>query len=224
MSSAPTTADSTGEPNHGRIVIVAWIILSLIATPLVAIYLGPIIPPGNGTAQATEQVFDNQVMTTLITPLLCLLLVYFVYTLTEFRAKAGSTADGPPIRGDSRIQFIWVVTTSAIVLSLAAFGTFELLQTGSGGGQGPSPIAYPGQPPERLRGAGDRSAVAVHVPLPVAERDGEQPARPPGATPTSSSTSRRSTSSTPSGRSSSASRPTRTPASTTSPTRRRTAR
>jgi len=144
MSSEPTTAGTTArEPNHGRIVIVAWIILSLIATPLVAIYLGPIIPPGNGTAQGTEQVFDNQVMTTLITPLLCLLLVYFVYTLTEFRAKAGSTADGPAIRGDSRVQFIWIVTTALMTLALAAFGTFELLQTGSGGGQGPSPIAFP---------------------------------------------------------------------------------
>jgi cytochrome c oxidase subunit II len=144
MASQPTAAPTSGDSvNHGRIVVVAWIVLSVIATPLVAIYLGPIIPPGNGTAQGTEQVFDNQVMTTLVTPLLCLLLVYFVYVLGEFRAKAGSTADGPAIRGDSRVQFLWIVTTSAIVLALAAFGTFELLQTGSGGGQGPSPIAYP---------------------------------------------------------------------------------
>jgi cytochrome c oxidase subunit 2 len=111
MASGPTTAERpAGEPSHGKIVVIAWIVLSLIATPLVAIYLGPIIPPGNGSAQATEQ---------------------------------GSAADGPPLRNNSRVQFAWVVTTSAMVLALAAFGTFELLQTGSGGGQGPSPIAYP---------------------------------------------------------------------------------
>jgi cytochrome c oxidase subunit 2 len=144
MASGPTTAERpAGEPSHGKIVVIAWIVLSLIATPLVAIYLGPIIPPGNGSAQATEQVFDNQVMTSLITPVICLLLVYFVYVLAEFRAKPGSAADGPPLRNNSRVQFAWVVTTSAMVLALAAFGTFELLQTGSGGGQGPSPIAYP---------------------------------------------------------------------------------
>jgi cytochrome c oxidase subunit II len=144
MASQPTTAGSPGrEVNHGRVVIVAWIVLSLIATPLVAVYLGPIIPPGNGTAQATGQVFDNQVMTSIVTPLVCLLLVFFVYVLGEFRARAGSTADGPPIRGDSRVQLAWIVATSATVLFLAGFGTFELLQTGSGGGQGPSPIAYP---------------------------------------------------------------------------------
>jgi cytochrome c oxidase subunit II len=144
MASEPTTAGSAGrDTNHGRVVIVAWLVLSLIATPLVAIYLGPIIPPGNGTAQGQEQVFDNQVMTSVITPLVCLLLVYFVYVLGEFRARAGSTADGPPLRGDSRVQFVWVVSTSLTVLALAAFGTFQLLQTGSGGGQGPSPIAFP---------------------------------------------------------------------------------
>jgi cytochrome c oxidase subunit II len=144
MASEPTTAGTSGgETNHGRIVIVAWIVLSLIATPLVAVYLGPIIPPGNGTAQGQEQVFDNQVMTALITPLICLLLVFFVYVLGEFRARAGSTADGPPIRGDSRVQAVWVASTTVVVLFLAGFGTFELLQTGSGGGQGPSPIAYP---------------------------------------------------------------------------------
>jgi cytochrome c oxidase subunit 2 len=142
MASGPTTAPSPSrEPGHGRIVIIAWIVLSLIATPLVAIYLGPLIPPGNGTAQATEQVFDNQVMTTIVTPIICLLLVYFVYTLSEFRAR--STADGPAIRGDSQVQFLWIIGTSATVLALAAFGTFQLLQTGSGGGQGPSPIAFP---------------------------------------------------------------------------------
>jgi cytochrome c oxidase subunit II len=144
MASEPSSARPPGaEPSHGRTVIVAWIVLSLIATPLVAIYLGPIIPPGNGTAQGTEQVFDNQVMTSVVTPIVCLLLVYFVYVLGEFRAKAGSTGDGAPIRGDSRVQMLWIVSTSLTVLALAAFGTFQLLQTGSGGGQGPSPIAYP---------------------------------------------------------------------------------
>jgi len=31
-------------------------------TPLVAIFLGPEIPPGNGSVQATGQVFDNSLM------------------------------------------------------------------------------------------------------------------------------------------------------------------
>jgi cytochrome c oxidase subunit II len=146
MAVGPTAATpaAAGGANHGRNVVVAWLVLSVIATPLVAIFLGPEIPPGNGSAQGTEQVFDNQVMTTLITPVVCLLAVFFVYGLRNFRAaKGGALVDGPPLRNDSRIQVLWVAITSAMVLSLAGFGTYELLQTGAGGGQGPSPIAYP---------------------------------------------------------------------------------
>jgi cytochrome c oxidase subunit 2 len=143
MASQPTAAAPPDRPNHGRTVIIAWIVLSIVATPLVAIFVGPHIPPGNDTAQGQGQVFDNQVMTTLITPLLCLLAVFFVYVLAEFRAKPGATVDGPALRGDSRVQFIWVTVTSAAVLFLAGFGTYELLKDGAGGGQGPSPIAYP---------------------------------------------------------------------------------
>jgi cytochrome c oxidase subunit II len=144
MASEPTAASPPpGEVNHGRIVIVAWLVLSAIVTPLVAIFIGPHIPPGNATKQGQGQVFDNQVMTTLITPLVCLLVVYFTYVLGEFRAKAGSTAEGPAVRGDARIQALWAVITSTMVLFLAAFGTYELLKDGAGGGQGPSPIAFP---------------------------------------------------------------------------------
>ncbi len=146
MSAVPTAASPAGaQPtNHGRRVFVAWIVLSVIATPLVAIFLGPILPPGNGSEQAHGQVIDNTVLTATITPVICLLVVFFAYTLTQFRAAPGAAlADGPPLRNHAGIQVWWVVLTTATVLFLAGFGTFELLQNGSGGGQGPSPVAVP---------------------------------------------------------------------------------
>jgi cytochrome c oxidase subunit 2 len=129
--------------DHGRRVLVAWVALSVVATPLVAFLLGPAFPPGNASDQAHEQVFDNTVMTTIITPVVCLLLVFFVYALTQFRHRGGALVDGPPLRDDSRVRVWWIVVTSATVLFLAGFGTYELLQTGSGGGQGPNPVAKP---------------------------------------------------------------------------------
>ena len=137
-------ATETQQTNHGKRVIVAWIVLSVIATPLVAVFVGPILPPGNGSVQASEQVFDNTVMTSIVTPIIALLFVVFVYSLTQFRHRGVSLVDGPPLRGDGRVQVWWIVLTSVTVLFLAGFGTYELLQTGSGGGQGPSPIAVPG--------------------------------------------------------------------------------
>src|SRR6185437_3856406 len=140
-TAAPTTpSDST---NHGRRVVVAWIVLSAIATPLVAVFVGHLVSPGNGSTQGTEQVFDNTWMLSVVTPVICLLAVFFVYGLRSFHAADGAILDGPPLRNDSRIQILWIVGTSVTVLFLAGFGTYELLQNGAGGGQGPDPIAVP---------------------------------------------------------------------------------
>ena len=145
MAAEPTAASTPppGSTNHGRRVVVAWLVLSVIATPLVAIFVGHLFPPGNGTEQGAGQVTDNTVMISLLTPVICLLAVFFFYGLRSFHAPPGPIVDGPPIRNDPQIQILWIVTTSVIVLFLAGFGTFELLQNGSGGGQGPNPIAVP---------------------------------------------------------------------------------
>jgi cytochrome c oxidase subunit 2 len=133
--------DST---NHGLRVVVAWLVLSAIATPLVAIYVGPLIPPGNASVQSQGQVFDNQVMTALVTPILCLMAIFFGYGLIKFHVKRNEAIlDGPPLRNDARVQLLWIVITMSMVLFLAGFGTYELLKDGSGGGQGPNPVALP---------------------------------------------------------------------------------
>ena len=145
MAAEPNAAPAppSDSTNHGLRVVVAWLVLSAIATPLVAILVGHLIPPGNGSVQGTEQVFDNTWMVSIVTPVICLLAVFFVYGLRSFHAAPGAIVDGPPLRNDSRIQILWIVGTSVTVLFLAGFGTYELLQNGAGGGQGPNPIAVP---------------------------------------------------------------------------------
>ena len=142
--SAAAPAETGAARNHGRRVVIAWLLLSVVATPLVAIYVGPLFPPGNATVQSQGQVFDNQVMTALMTPVICLLAVFFVYGLITFRAPENEALlDGPPLRNDAKVQTLWIVITTAMVLFLAGFGTYELLKDGAGGGQGPNPIAFP---------------------------------------------------------------------------------
>jgi cytochrome c oxidase subunit II len=146
MASEPAAAPTrpTDSTNDGLLVVVAWLVLSAIATPLVAIYVGPLIPPGNDTVQGQGQTFSNQLMLTLLTPVLCLMVVFFGYGLVKFHARRNAAIlDGPPIRQDARIQLLWVVITTAMVLFLAGFGTYELLKDGAGGGQGPDPISFP---------------------------------------------------------------------------------
>jgi cytochrome c oxidase subunit 2 len=144
MSAAETPARGS---DQGRRVIIAGIVLSLIATPLVIIFVGPILPPGNASKQASEQVLDNTVVLGILTPVICMLVVVFGYALVKFRKEKGAAiVDGPPLRNNNGIQVAWIALSSVVVLFLAAFGTYELLQNGSGGGQGPNPIAVPSGP------------------------------------------------------------------------------
>ncbi len=131
------------EPNHLRRIAVLTLVLSAIATPLVVFVLGPNLPPGNASAQAAGQVRDNTVLTAVLTPVICLILCYFGYSLIVFRRRGPGIEEGAAIRGDARAQTLWIVSTSAIVLFMAGFGTWALFEDGAGGGQGPSPIAVP---------------------------------------------------------------------------------
>ncbi len=110
---------------------------------LVATVLYPHLPPGSASTEASDQRFDNLVLTLVSVPIVVLVLVYVGYVLFVFREREPSKlVDGPPIRGHMRTQTAWVVITSATVLFLAGFGTYELLG-GSGGGQGGNPIFVP---------------------------------------------------------------------------------
>jgi cytochrome c oxidase subunit 2 len=142
VTSVADTSGSASPVSHGRRLIAVWLVLSVILTPLVVVFVGRLLPPGNHTNQAAEQGFDNQWLFAVVTPVVVLVLVFFGYVLVAFRAGE-SALDGPPVRGDMGIQIAWVVITSAAVLSLAAFGTYQLLQNGAGGGQGPDPVAVP---------------------------------------------------------------------------------
>jgi cytochrome c oxidase subunit 2 len=129
------------EPNHGRRVALLTIAASAIMTPLAIFALGPHLPPGNGSAQASAQVTDNTVLTAVMTPIVCLVLVYFAYAAIVFRQRGAEIEEGSAVRGHGGIQTAWIAATSAIVLFLAGYGTWALLQTGSGAGQGPVPMA-----------------------------------------------------------------------------------
>jgi cytochrome c oxidase subunit II len=146
MSSSPSAA-GPGEPNHARRFGAIWIIASLIATPLVVVLLGPILPPGNGSEQASGHVTDNTVLLGMATPVLLLIVIYMIYAVIAFRQPKGGVLEGPAVRGHVRLQTVWIVITSAMVLALAGFGTAELESDyGAGSGSGPKPLTVPSGP------------------------------------------------------------------------------
>ena len=144
MTDAPIAASFGPAPRHGVRIAVLWAVLTAIAVPLVIWVVGPHIPPGSMSQQAHDQHVVNVALTALATPVLLLIWVYFGYSVAVFRQRGPQIVDGPPITGDSRIQTVWLVVTSVLVLGLAVFGTVDLLNTGgAGGGEGPSPLAKP---------------------------------------------------------------------------------
>jgi cytochrome c oxidase subunit II len=135
------------EPNHARRFGLIWLIATLVATPLVIVLLGPILPPGNGSEQASGKVTDNTVLLAMATPVLLLVVIYLLYAVIYFRQPKGAVLEGPAVRGDTRIQTTWIVVTSALVLALAVYGTVRLLaDNGAGSGSGPTPLTKPSGP------------------------------------------------------------------------------
>jgi cytochrome c oxidase subunit 2 len=131
------------EPNHLRRIAIASLVLSAIATPIVVAVIAPTLPPGDATNASSGEVFDNTVLLGIVTPIAATIIAFFAYTLVVFRHREDGPQEGVAIRGDSRVHVPWLVVTTIIVLFLAVFGTVELADAGSGGGQGPSPAFKP---------------------------------------------------------------------------------
>ena len=183
------------EPNHFRRILILWLVLSVVATPIVVARRAARLPPGQGDHRGLRRrSTDNTVLLGIATPIAALILVYFAYTLIVFRRRDGAAEEGVAVRGDSRIVVTWLVVTSAIVALRAPHTAPRACSraTGSGGGQGPDPIAKPSGGPAAA-GAGDRPAVELDLPLPVLRRRGDAASRASRSARTWSCTSPRST-------------------------------
>jgi cytochrome c oxidase subunit II len=157
------------EPNHFLRIVLWWLVVSVIGTALVVFVLGPGLPPGNGSVEASGQVADNTVLMAISVPVAAAVLVYLTYALIVFREREPDVVvDGPPIRGNASLQLWWLVATTVIVLFLAGYGSIRLLADGSGGGQGPSPIATPAaskaDPPLQVQVIGQQWAFTYRYP------------------------------------------------------------
>ena len=141
---APAGHGRRGERNDGAWLAGLWVALSVIGCLLVYLVWGPHMPPGTQSDSAASQQFDLRVLGTIATPVVIGVLLYFGWALAFWRQKPGDDTDAAPIHGNARIQVTWITVTSAIVLGLAVFGTYELIApAGAGGGEGPQAIWKP---------------------------------------------------------------------------------
>jgi cytochrome c oxidase subunit 2 len=141
---SPSAPGTVGGRRDGLWLLVLWIVLSIIGCLLVALVWGPHLPPGAQSSSAASQQTDITVLGTIATPVVIGVLLYFGWALTFWRQKPGDETDAAPIHGNTKIQATWIIGTAAIVLSLAVYGTIELISpAGAGAGEGPQPIWKP---------------------------------------------------------------------------------
>jgi cytochrome c oxidase subunit 2 len=143
---APAGPDpaGAGQARHGLRIVALWLPLAVAADLLIWLVLGPHLPPGTMASAAANQQSDFMLMAILAAPVMLFVLVYFGYALAVWRQPPGDETDGPPLHGHARAQASFIALSSVIVLSLAVFGTVELIGAqGAGAGQGPSPIWKP---------------------------------------------------------------------------------
>jgi cytochrome c oxidase subunit II len=137
---AAPAAGSSGGRRDGLWLLIIWIVLSIVGILLVYNVWGPHMPPGAMSTSASSQQFDVRVLGAIATPVIIGVLLYFGWAIAFWRRKPGDETDAAPIHGNTTIQATWIVVTSATVLFLAVFGTYELIQpAGAGAGQGPQP-------------------------------------------------------------------------------------
>jgi cytochrome c oxidase subunit II len=145
MAAESSTAALAARGRRDRLWLpVLWIALSIVGCLLVALVLGPHLPPGAQSTSAASQQYDYRVLATIATPVVIGVLLYLVWAVIFWRQKPGDETDAAPLHGNPRIQATWIISTTVIVLFLAGFGTYELIvPAGAGGGQGPQPIWKP---------------------------------------------------------------------------------
>ncbi len=152
MAATATTAAGRGDGSaferrtgsagrHWRKLFIIWLIPSVVLVPIFAFLVGPHLPPGDMTNMAEGTQWDATVVLAAAAPVVLAVWVYFGYAVWTWRVRPGDPdVDGPPLRSHLAIQFSWISFTTAVVMGLFVFGTYELVLPGAaGGGQGPVP-------------------------------------------------------------------------------------
>jgi len=131
------------QSQHARRLAAIWAAVTATALLLELVLFPVSFPPSRESEAARGQALDNTLLTVTITPFLTLVVVYLVYAVVVFGRKDRPEDEVPAGRGHVGVQTAWVAITLVTVLWLASYGTYRLFPSGSGGGQGPSPLAVP---------------------------------------------------------------------------------
>ena len=140
---------------HAIRLLIAWAVLSVVG---IVIALQVQLPPGNQSQQAVDQSWLLQLMTVISTPVFVGVVLFILYSAFTFRQRRGALEDGPPSRGNFRVQVAWIAVTTVVVFILAGIGISELASAGNG-----TNFASSNQPALATSQVGSTEASALQV-------------------------------------------------------------
>jgi cytochrome c oxidase subunit II len=80
------------------------------------------LPPGDMSRQGGDETSILRLMLVLSLPVFIGVSLFVLYSAVFFRQQGGEIVDGPPSRGNLRMQVAWIAATAVIVLFLAGVG------------------------------------------------------------------------------------------------------
>jgi cytochrome c oxidase subunit 2 len=107
-----------------RVVLIVWIVAAVGGD--VALAFGP-IPPGQASDLASSESLTILLLAEAAWPVFSAVLAALFFTLVVNKiAPPTAEVSASALRGNTRVQTVWIVTTLVVVLSIAVYGTVAL--------------------------------------------------------------------------------------------------
>jgi cytochrome c oxidase subunit 2 len=115
-----------------RALVGTWVILAVAGD--IGLGLAP-MPPGQASDLASDESFIIKLLALIAWPVFSAVLAGLFFTLVINRmAPSNVEVSASELRGNTRVQTIWIACTLVVVLSLAVYGTVALAQDEPGNG------------------------------------------------------------------------------------------
>jgi cytochrome c oxidase subunit II len=115
-----------------RVLLGTWLILAVAGD--IGLALAP-MPPGQASNAASDESFVIKLLAVIAWPVFSAVLAALYLTLVvNHRTPPEGEVSAAALRGNPRVQTIWIAATLVVVLSLAVYGTIALAQDQPGGG------------------------------------------------------------------------------------------
>ena len=119
--------EEADRPHAIRLAII-WVVLSVIGVIAVSQIN---YPPYDQTVQGQDQSRTLALLTAIATPVFIGVVIMIVYSAIYFRRRGPELVDGPPMKGNTPVQIVWIGASTIIVLFLAFVGITTLATNSS---------------------------------------------------------------------------------------------